>query len=150
MWSQKERWSTATDCPGKWWSHRPWRWKRCMCYLGEWLLGTVGLGWWLDLMTLGVFFNPNDSMIQSVIFFFPVTALEKPTPSKLNNDTFIGTVYTRPHWLSQKTISKNKADLWSEGLASARFYTTYIYPFLLRIKYVKAASRTDVPSSLRG
>jgi len=31
--------------------------------LGHRLVGMVALGWWLDLMILEVFSNPNDSMI---------------------------------------------------------------------------------------
>jgi len=38
----KEYSGIGTGCPGKWWSHHPWR-----C-----LAGMVGMGWWLDLMGL--------------------------------------------------------------------------------------------------
>lgn len=39
-------------------SHCPWRWSRnvYMWHWGVWLVGMVGMGWWLDLMTSVVFF----------------------------------------------------------------------------------------------
>ena len=46
-------------CPGKWWSHHPWRCPRTMdmWHWEMWSEDTVGVGQWLDLMVLEVFFK---------------------------------------------------------------------------------------------
>ena len=43
----------------------PWRCSRTMemWHRGMWLLGTVGMGWWLDMVILEVFSIIKDSMI---------------------------------------------------------------------------------------
>mgnify|MGYP001856499587 CR=1 FL=1 len=47
--SQNEWWGSGTGCPGRWWSHHPWRCSRTvwMWHWGTWLVGMVGMGWWL-------------------------------------------------------------------------------------------------------
>jgi len=55
-----KEWSgIGIGCSGKWWSPHPWRGRKsCRCStLGHGLVGTVVLGWWLDLMILEVFSN---------------------------------------------------------------------------------------------
>mgnify|MGYP001855700443 CR=1 FL=1 len=47
---QKEWWGSGTGCPRRCWSHRPWRcsgnvW---MWHWGTWLMGLMGIDWWLD------------------------------------------------------------------------------------------------------
>ena len=66
--SQKEWWGIGTGCPGGWWSHCPWRCSRKgqMWHWETWLVGMVGIDWWLDWMILVIFLNFNDSMINSL------------------------------------------------------------------------------------
>jgi len=63
--SEKEWWGTGTCCPGRWWSHHPWRYSRSMeiWHWGTWLVGMMGMSWWLDWMILEVFSNRNESVI---------------------------------------------------------------------------------------
>jgi len=58
--SLKEWCCSVTGCPGRWWSHHPWRSSRTvwMWHWGTWSVSMVGMGWWLDWMNL------NDSMTQ--------------------------------------------------------------------------------------
>jgi len=77
--SPKEWSGAGTGCPGRWWSHCPWRYSEMFrCTEGHGLVGNVGdrwtvgmddLGglfqpWWFyDFMLLDVFSNTNDSMV---------------------------------------------------------------------------------------
>lgn len=53
------------SCPGRWCSQRPWRCSRTveMWHCGVWSVGMVGVGLGLDLVTLEIFSNGYDSMI---------------------------------------------------------------------------------------
>jgi len=63
--SQKEPSGSGTGCPGRCWSHRPWRYSRNveMWHWGMCLVGMGGMGWRLDVMILDVFSNLNESVI---------------------------------------------------------------------------------------
>jgi len=55
--SQKELWCAGTGCPGRWWSHCPWRYSKTV-WLWHWGMSSrvvTGMGWWLDWMILSVF-----------------------------------------------------------------------------------------------
>ena len=54
--SSQEWWGSGTGCPGRWWSHHPWRCSRnvWMWRWGAWLVGMVGVGWQSDQMNLCV------------------------------------------------------------------------------------------------
>jgi len=56
--SQKEWSGTGTGCPGRWWSHHPWRCLRTveMWHWGTWLVGIMGLQF--DWMILMIFPTP--------------------------------------------------------------------------------------------
>jgi len=50
------RWGSGTGCPGRWWSHRSWRFSRpmLMCDWGMWLVGMVMAGWQLNKVNIMV------------------------------------------------------------------------------------------------
>ena len=60
--SQKEQWGSGTGCPGRWWSHHPWRCSR-NTEMWHWETWAVGVGWCLDLVILEISSNLYDSMI---------------------------------------------------------------------------------------
>lgn len=63
--SQKQWWGIRTGCPGRWWTHCPWRCsrRRYMWNWGIWSRAVTGIVSWLDYMILVLFSNLNDSMI---------------------------------------------------------------------------------------
>ena len=65
IYSQKEWWGVGTGCPGRWWSHHPWRSSRKgqMWHWRTWFSKNGGAGWWLNKMILVVFPSLNGSII---------------------------------------------------------------------------------------
>lgn len=61
---RKEWWHIGTSCPGKWWSHCPWKCSINMklWHWGTYLVSIEMMGWWLDYKILDAFSN-HDSMI---------------------------------------------------------------------------------------